>query len=362
MKSLLTIAAILCVTGVSAQTIPCSRPLSEKQIIDLVQSKIPDGRLQSTVTDCGITFSPNDETLGRLRDAGATSVVLVSVRRKGEQQSWDGVKNSQTARPIEEFLRTFPSGQFASDARAKLASVQKLEEVANQARLGGLKLEQAHQEVASLETRIQEIAKSRDSNQERALAKLNSEYESRRSNTAQIKPKDMFESDAEFAERIEKTKQALSELNAQHMRERDRIRQGTTSELTQQTRELRRQIQDLRERQYPVEGAVLEFISYDANREWLVAAINGQQYWFKIRRDSARELYSRWSKARFVQSYEDDPKHPPVVVVDTETGVKYAGIPKGAAEEIERRGNVLEVHTAAELEEMGISATQVEKK
>jgi hypothetical protein len=77
MKPLPIIAVILYVSGISAQTIPCSKPLSEKQVIDLVQSKVPDGRVQSTVNDCGISFSPTEETLGRLRNAGATSVILV---------------------------------------------------------------------------------------------------------------------------------------------------------------------------------------------------------------------------------------------------------------------------------------------
>ena len=86
---------------------------------------MPDGRAKSLVNTCGIGFAATDENLVRLREAGATSVVTITVRRRGEQQAWGTVKDSGEAKPVEEFLRIYGKGQFGNEAREKLRNLKR---------------------------------------------------------------------------------------------------------------------------------------------------------------------------------------------------------------------------------------------
>lgn len=107
-----------------AQTERCSGPLSEQQVIDLLQRRIPDARVQGSVDTCGISFSTTQDTLRRLEQAGATSVVLASLRKKGEQQTWAALKNGRTSSAFEDFLRIYPESEFATEAPQKLAELR----------------------------------------------------------------------------------------------------------------------------------------------------------------------------------------------------------------------------------------------
>ena len=50
--------------------------------------------------------------------------MLLTLRGKGEQQSWEAIKNSQTSSAIEEFLKIYPNSEFAAEARQRLAEAR----------------------------------------------------------------------------------------------------------------------------------------------------------------------------------------------------------------------------------------------
>jgi hypothetical protein len=291
-----------------------------------------DRELRASITNCGIDFSPTEAALVRLRGAGATSVVLVTARRKGEQQAWDAIKNTTSSRPLQEFLQIYPSGQFAKEASELLNTALKIEEAERLAKLQGMTLVQARQEVADLEARILKLTRESEESRQAALEKLDAEYHAQREEAGRLKPKDIFESDVDYAERTAAAKRTVDELDRKHEAERQRIAENGSDELAAQSGDLKRQLAELRGRKYIIEGAKLEFVDYDANQERLTARLDGEEYWFQIPRASARDLYGRWPTVRVAQAFEEN-QNGARDIVDSSEGktVYYPGIPKRSA-------------------------------
>jgi hypothetical protein len=256
----------------------------------------------------------------------------VTARRKGEQQAWDAIKNSRSPLPLQEFLQIYPNGQFAKQATQLLGSALKIEEAERHAKLQKMTLLQARQEMADLEARILKLTRDSEENRQATLDKLDADYRAQREAANRVKPKDIFESDADYAERTAVAKRNAEALDRKHEAERQRIVGDASDKLVAQNQELKRQIAELRDRKYVIEGAKLEFVDYDANQERLTARVDGEEYWFQIPRDRARDLYGRWPTARVAQAFEED-RNGARDIVDSSDGntFYYPGIPKRSA-------------------------------
>jgi len=333
MRGVAPFMVAIAATSVSlAQLAPCSRPISEEQIIAMALRKLSDRELKASITNCGIDFSPTQAALVRLRDVGVTSVVLMTARRKGERQAWDAIKNTRSSLPVQEFLRVYPDGQFAKEASELLSTALKMEEAERRTKLQKMTLVQARQEVADLEARILKLTRDMEGSRQAALAKLDTEYHAQRETAGRLKPKDIFESDADYAERIAVVKRAVEAVDRRHEAERQRMVVDASNQLVAENQELKRQIADLRDRKYIIEGAKLQFVDYDANQERLTTRVDGEEYWFQIPRDRARDLYGRWPTARVAQAFEEGPNGARDIV-DSSGGdtFYYPGIPKRSA-------------------------------
>jgi formylglycine-generating enzyme required for sulfatase activity len=254
--------------------------------LQLIKDRVPDGRIVQFVDACHIGFFPATEILDRLANAGASPAVLGALRQDGYPQ---------------------------------------------------VALAEARQEVASLELRIRDLTTGSEAARDRDLARLEADYQPQRDKAAQVSPKDMFEKEADYAARVAKAKGALAELERNHKAAREQMAARYARELAEQTQAIRRQIEAfVRERKYPVAGAKLDFVNYDADHDRLVAAVNGEEYWFTVPTDRAKMIYGRWDKATVARAFNDDDSRTRYLV-DTPTDNHFPGVPKVAAEEIERK-------------------------
>jgi hypothetical protein len=91
----LVAAALIGWPGVALADPP--KPLTEAQLLSLVQIKIPDDVIVKRVADGGVDFPAGDEILARLRAAGASESVLEAVR-KAAKPAAEGVMSVWVAR------------------------------------------------------------------------------------------------------------------------------------------------------------------------------------------------------------------------------------------------------------------------
>jgi formylglycine-generating enzyme required for sulfatase activity len=296
-----TVFILLWLSVAQAQApVPCPQAaLTEAPVLQLIKDRVPDGRIVQFVGACHIGFFPASEILDRLSRAGATPPVLEALRQDG-----------------------YP--------RATLAD--------------------ARQEVASLERRIQNLTTASDAARDRALAQLDADYQPQRDKAAQVSPKDMFEKEADYAARVAKAKGALAELERNHKAAREQMAARYARELAEQTQAIRRQIEAfVRERKYPVAGAKLDFVNYDADHDRLVAAVNGEEYWFTVPADRAKTIYGRWNNATLAQAFNDDDSHTRYLV-DTPAYEHFPGLPKVVVKETERKEAAAARAAAEEIE------------
>jgi len=115
------------------QAVPCRGLLSEAQLTELLTGKVPAPRIGQLVASCGIDFEPAGEAIGRLRSAGMPETALAAVRaatgpaqrkRRAEQTWWESIKDSRDSRSFEQFLREYPTGQYAGAARLQLTALK----------------------------------------------------------------------------------------------------------------------------------------------------------------------------------------------------------------------------------------------
>jgi len=270
----------LAVSALGQAPVPCpSAALTETQVMELVKGHIPDGRIVQIVSTCHIGFFPTTDVLGGLQGAGATVPVLEALRQDG-------------------FSR--------------------------------ITLAQAQQEVTLLERKVQELSKAVEGERDGAWAQLDANYQQQRNKAAQVGPKDMFETAADYAARVARAKAGVAELDRQHGAEKNAMGVRYEGELVEKTQALNRDIAALRERNYRVEGAELLFGDYDAEHKRLAANLNGEEYWFTVPTDRAKDLYGRWSTAIVDRQFDEDVSHTRYLV-DTVKDGRFPGVPKKIA-------------------------------
>jgi formylglycine-generating enzyme required for sulfatase activity len=266
--------------------VPCPpAALTESKVLQIIRDRLPDGRIVQFVGTCHIAFFPATEILDRFAAAGASPAVLEALRQDGYR-------------------------------RATLA--------------------EARQEVASLELRIWNLTTAAETARDGDLARLEAGYRAQRDKAAQVDPQGMFEKDADYAARVAKAKEALSELERNHTAAREQVAARYAGQLAEQTQAIRRIEAYFKERKYLVAGAKLDFVNYDANHDRLTAAVNGEEYWFTAPPDRAKIVYGRWNQAALAQAFSDDDSHTRYLV-DTPTDEHFPGAPKAVGEEIERK-------------------------
>ena len=132
---LVLIIAFLCLSGlaVAQQTVRCTGPLSETQLIQLLEGSVPAPVIGQNVAKCGINFEPTEDAVVRLRSAGMPESVLVAVRnaigpaqreRLADEAMWWSIKYSQSPAAFEDYLRRYPKGAFAASARQELGRLK----------------------------------------------------------------------------------------------------------------------------------------------------------------------------------------------------------------------------------------------
>src|ERR1035438_6301786 len=77
-----TVFTLLWLSVLHAQApVPCPpAALTETQVLQLVKDRVPDGRIMQIVGTCRIGFAVTPEALGQLRAGGATDGVVAAVR------------------------------------------------------------------------------------------------------------------------------------------------------------------------------------------------------------------------------------------------------------------------------------------
>ena len=68
------------------QPVPCSGPLSEANLTDLIKHHVAEERLNLIVRTCGVDFEWSDSVKSRLRDAGASAGLLEEIRARAPKK------------------------------------------------------------------------------------------------------------------------------------------------------------------------------------------------------------------------------------------------------------------------------------
>jgi hypothetical protein len=129
---------VSCLIGLQAQQAPinCRGPLTEEQLIGLLKAKVDDVRVQAIVKQCGVAFALVPDAERKLRAAGASDAVIAAARARApkppekppsksddavrEQKLWEGARGKSAER-LKDYLRQFPEGQHAAEARDMLS-------------------------------------------------------------------------------------------------------------------------------------------------------------------------------------------------------------------------------------------------
>jgi formylglycine-generating enzyme required for sulfatase activity len=257
--------------------VPCPpAALTESQVLQLVKDRVPEGRIVQIVGTCRVD-SVTREMLARLRTGGATEAVLAAVRSQRQ-----------------------------------------------------LTLDQARQEITGLEEKIEEVRAQGRPARDRRLEQVDADYRGQREKLGELAPKDRYETAAEYAARQAEWIQAREEVDRKHKAAREEIERAYEAEVQEGGRPYLAEIAALKARTYPMEGAKLEFLDYDADNGILKGKLGGREYWFAVPRESARrmDLETHPAAARAERPIEDDAS-PTRVLVETATGKRFPGVPMG---------------------------------
>jgi len=191
-----------------------------------------------------------------------------------------------------------------------------------------LTLDQARQEIAALEKRIEEIQAQGRPARDLRLEQVDAEYRGQREQLGELAPKDRYETAAEYAARQEKWNRAREELDRKQTAAKAEIERTYVAEWQKSGRPYLGEIAALKARTYPLKDAKLEFLDYDADRGILKGKVGGKEYWFAVPRESARrmDLEAHPAAARVEQPFSEDASHTRMLV-DTATGQSFPGVP-----------------------------------
>src|SRR5688572_33428490 len=82
MKTLARLAAVVLVAALAAGPAqPADKPISEADLLKLVELKIPDDVIQKRVAESGVEFPAEEATFKRLQKAGASATVMAAVKK-----------------------------------------------------------------------------------------------------------------------------------------------------------------------------------------------------------------------------------------------------------------------------------------
>jgi len=127
----------------TAQQAPinCKGPLSEEQLIGLLKGGVADVRVEAIVYKCDIDFANTPQVERQLLGFGASEGVIAMVRKKDkerlqqeEEKLWTEAKYGRSAEKLQEYLKRFPNGQHASEAKEKLTQLKRAEELRTKVR------------------------------------------------------------------------------------------------------------------------------------------------------------------------------------------------------------------------------------
>jgi hypothetical protein len=383
---LLFILLLFPVAAVRAQQAPinCKGPLSQEQLIGLLKGGVADVRVQAFVKTCGIGFLFTPAVERRLRAAGASEAVITEVRKQDEarrnreeERLWTEAKDGRSAAKMQEFLKRFPDGEHVSEARENLTQLKRAEELranirqakkegrwqdseswlkdlaglapedeemhsweswvaGERTRWDSLTLTGVKREVESLEENIAQIRKTVETARDTALQQLESAYRFEREQAGQVAPKSEYETSAEYEARLEAAKQKQAALDAKWQADKDQVQRRYKMELEEKTSSYKDRIGRLKNRTYLIQGALVQRIGYDADTSRLSVKINGEEYWFKIEPQAARDFNSRLGNAK-VEQYMGEDHTEELVLVDPVTAARFNGVLRATEEERLRR-------------------------
>jgi hypothetical protein len=295
----LGILAALSACSVQAQQAPinCSGPLNEAGLIGLLKGGVEDARVQAIVNKCGVDFAFNADVERSLRAAKASDALIVLVRTRAPKP---------TPKPA------------APKSIPELTTIEL-------ARLSRMSLEEARQEAAMMQGKVDQIRETVGAERDQAMQQVEEKYRLEGRKMA----KGPFESSAEYEKR-------RADLESRYMAERKGVEKRYTGELEEKARSYTSQISYLSKRTYLIEGSSPEFVSYDADTSRLTANISGEEYWFRIEREAARSLVGRWRTVK-VEQYLGEERSQERVLMDPATGARFDGILRSVEEERIRR-------------------------
>ncbi len=129
----------------SQQPVNCPGPVTHALLTRLLNEGVSERRVVQVISTCGVAFELTPEREELLRAVNATDAVIAAILREerkkadaahalqreaevralaAEQAAWDVVKGSDDPRVFEEFLRQYPSGEYAASARERLAAAR----------------------------------------------------------------------------------------------------------------------------------------------------------------------------------------------------------------------------------------------
>ena len=100
---LLAALAVMCWGTLFASAQQAAKPLTEQELVYLLQKKVSSDALANMVESFGVTFQLDPEVLDRLKKAGAQDVLLKSIERKAKPiKSGVEATKSESATPVPE--------------------------------------------------------------------------------------------------------------------------------------------------------------------------------------------------------------------------------------------------------------------
>jgi hypothetical protein len=267
----LLLAGVFCTTvAAHGQTVKCpvAQKLTLDQMVKFVDQKLPDERTEELIDSCHVSFSLDSTAIERLTRVGITDPVLDALGRE----------------------------------TALLLSV-----------------EQAHAEVAELESHIAELDKTTAAERDAALQKLDADYQAQRAKEAHIDPKSEFESTTEYNARVQQKQKTLAAMDSKHEADRNELAAQYARNAGAHSQRFQQRITFLEKYMYP-DSRAIAYGHYNADGQRLTATIGSDEYSFDtVPSKTAQTLHDNWKQVKVVQPYADDDGHTRSLVLEAGT-------------------------------------------